>query len=129
MYEIAKIIHVSCAALTLVSFSLRGVWMLYWPAMLKRAAVRIVPHVIDAVLLASAIVLMIRTQQYPPAQAWLTAKIAGVVIYIVLGSVALKRGPTRAIRTSAWLGALATYGYIVAVALTRDAFPLRVLFT
>ncbi len=129
MYEIVKIIHVGCATLTLVSFSLRGVWMLYWPAMLKRVAVRIVPHVIDAVLLASAIVLMIQTQQYPPAQTWLTAKIAAVVIYIVLGSVALKRGSTRAIRVSAWLAALATYGYIVAVALTRDAFPLRMLLT
>lgn len=129
MYEIAKIIHVGCAALTLVSFSLRGVWMVYWPGMLKRAAVRIVPHVIDAVLLASAIVLMVQTQQYPPAQTWLTAKILAVVVYIVLGSVALKRGPTRAIRISAWLAALAAYGYIVAVALTRDAFPLRMLFT
>ena len=129
MYEIAKIIHVSCAALTLVSFSLRGVWMVYWPGMLKRAAVRIVPHVIDAVLLASAIVLMIQTQQYPPAQTWLTAKILAVLVYIVLGSVALKRGRTRTIRVSAWFAALATYGYIVAVALTRDAFPLGVLFT
>lgn len=129
MYEIAKLVHVGCAALTLVSFSLRGVWMLYWPGMLKRAAVKIVPHVVDAVLLASAIVLMIQTQQYPPAQTWLTAKILAVLVYIVLGSVALKRGRTRAIRVSTWLAALATYSYIVAVALTRDAFPLRVLFT
>jgi uncharacterized membrane protein SirB2 len=128
MYDIVKTIHVGCAALTLVSFSLRGVWMLYWPTMLKRAAVRIVPHVIDAVLLASAIVLMLQTRQYPGTHAWLTVKIVAVVIYIVLGSVALKRGPTRAIRLSAWLGALATYGYIVAVALTHDAFPLRLLF-
>lgn len=103
--------------------------MLYWPGMLKRAAVKIVPHVVDAVLLASAIVLMIQTQQYPPAQTWLTAKILAVLVYIVLGSVALKRGRTRAIRVSTWLAALATYSYIVAVALTRDAFPLRVLFT
>jgi uncharacterized membrane protein SirB2 len=72
---------------------------------------------------------MIETRQYPLAQAWLTAKIAAVVVYIVLGSVALKRGRTRAIRVSAWVGALATYGYIVAVALTHDALPLRLLFT
>jgi uncharacterized membrane protein SirB2 len=129
MYEIVKIIHVGCAMLTLVSFSLRGIWMLHWPGMLKQAAVRIVPHVIDAVLLASAIVLMIQTRQYPLAQTWLTAKIAAVVVYIVLGSVALKRGRTRAIRISASVGALATYGYIVAVALTHDALPLRMFFT
>jgi uncharacterized membrane protein SirB2 len=129
MYEIVKIIHVGCAMLTLVSFSLRGIWMLYWPTMLKRAAVRIVPHVIDTVLLATAIVLMIQTRQYPLVQNWLTAKIAAVVVYIVLGSVALKRGHTRAIRIGAWLAALAAYGYIVAVALTRDAFPLPMLLT
>ena len=128
MYDIVKTIHVSCAALTLISFSLRGMWMLYRPTMLKQASTRIVPHVIDATLLVSAIVLMIQTRQYPGAHTWLTAKIVAVVIYIVLGSIALKRGPTRAIRTSAWLAALATYGYIVAVALTRDAFPLRMLF-
>jgi uncharacterized membrane protein SirB2 len=129
MYEIVKTIHVGCAILTLVSFSLRGIWMLHWPTMLERTVVRIVPHVIDTVLLASAIVLMIETRQYPLAQAWLTAKIAAVVVYIVLGGVALKRGRTRAVRISAWIAALATYGYIVAVALTRDALPLRMLFT
>lgn len=102
--------------------------MLYWPTMLKRALVRIVPHVIDTVLLASAIVLMIQLRQYPGTHAWLTVKIVAVVIYIVLGGVALKRGATRAIRFSAWLAALATYGYIVAVALTHDAFPLKLLF-
>lgn len=124
MYDIVKAIHFSCALLTLISFSLRGMWMLYWPAMLARTAVRIVPHVIDAVLLASAIVLMVQIQQYPGTQAWLTAKVVAVTIYIVLGSIALKRGRTKTQRLTAWVGALAMYGYIVAVALTRQALPL-----
>jgi uncharacterized membrane protein SirB2 len=124
MYTLLKTIHVLTAVLTLVSFSLRGVWMLRGSPTLGRRWVKIVPHVIDAILLASAIALMVQIHQYPGTQVWLTAKVVAVVIYIVLGSIALKRGRTKAMRTTAWLGALAVYAYIVAVALTHRAMPL-----
>ena len=91
--------------------------------MLGRRWVRIVPHVIDAILLASAIALMVQIRQYPGTQAWLTAKVVAVVIYIVFGSVALKRGRTKVMRTTAWLGALAVYAYILMVALTHHPMP------
>jgi uncharacterized membrane protein SirB2 len=51
---------------------------------------------------------------------WLTAKVVALVAYIVLGAVALKYGRTRGIRTAALAGALATFGYIVAVAVTKN---------
>lgn len=129
MYSILIAIHVSTALLTLISFSLRGIWMLQESSLLTQRWVKIVPHVIDAILLVSALALMVQIHQYPGVQAWLTAKVVAVVVYIVLGSIALKRGRVKAMRATAWLGALAVYGYIVAVALTRDAFPLRMLFT
>jgi uncharacterized membrane protein SirB2 len=57
---------------------------------------------------------------------WLTAKVLGLVAYIVLGSIALKRGRTMRVRAGAFLLALLSAGYVVAVALTRDpAFFLR----
>jgi uncharacterized membrane protein SirB2 len=56
--------------------------------------------------------------QYPLAQPWLTAKVGALLLYIVLGSVALKRGRSKGIRAAAFLAALATFAYIVAVALT-----------
>jgi uncharacterized membrane protein SirB2 len=83
--------------------------------------VRIAPHVVDTVLLASAIYLAVTIQQYPGVAQWLTAKVVALVFYVVLGSIGLKRGKTKAIRVAAWLSALATFAYIVGVALTRNA--------
>lgn len=78
------------------------------------------PHVIDSTLLGSALSLAWMSGQYPFAQAWLTAKFFGLLAYILLGSIALKRGRTPAIRRWAFAAALLTYGYIVSVALTRQ---------
>lgn len=87
---------------------------------LQRRWVRIVPHVIDAVLLASALGLIAILRQYPFVQNWLTAKVLGLVLYIILGTIALKRGSTKTIRATAWIAALIVFGYIVGVALTRS---------
>ena len=92
-------------------------------AMLRRRWIKIVPHVIDTVLLASAIVLAAIVQQYPFVHGWLTAKVIGLVVYIGLGTVALKRGRTRGVRIAAWLAAQAVFFYIVAVAITRQPLP------
>jgi uncharacterized membrane protein SirB2 len=56
----------------------------------------------------------------PSRGAWLLAKIIGLVAYIGLGMVALKPGRPPAQRALAWLAALAVFGYIVSVALTRN---------
>jgi len=83
--------------------------------------VRVAPHVVDTVLLASALWLAGTIGQYPFTHDWLTAKLAALLAYIVLGSIALKRGRTPRRRAAALVGALAAAGYIVAVALARDA--------
>jgi uncharacterized membrane protein SirB2 len=54
---------------------------------------------------------------------WLTAKVLALVVYILLGSVALKRGKSLAIRATAYVAALLVFGYIVAVALTKNPLP------
>jgi uncharacterized membrane protein SirB2 len=92
--------------------------------MLERRWVRVLPHVVDTVLLASAIALAVMLKQYPLAEPWLTAKVAGLVLYIALGMVALRHGATRRIRTGAWITAQAVFLYIVAVALTRSVLIL-----
>jgi len=91
--------------------------------MLARRWVRVAPHVVDTVLLASAIALAVTIGQYPLVHGWLTAKLFGLVAYIVLGMVALKRGRTRAARITAFCGALLVFAYIVAVAITKTAVP------
>ena len=58
---------------------------------------------------------------------WLTAKVLALIAYIVLGAIGLKYGRTRKIRIAAWVAALLTFGYIVAVALTRQVLPFPTL--
>jgi uncharacterized membrane protein SirB2 len=122
-YLILKNLHVGAVVVSFGLFVLRGLWMMAAPERLMARWVRIVPHVVDTVLLASAIALAMLTFQYPLAQSWLTAKVLALIIYILLGMVALRRGRTRGQRTVAWLSALAVFAYIVAVALTRDPTP------
>jgi len=77
-------------------------------------------HVIDTVLLASALVMVVWSHQYPFAQNWLTAKLFALIVYIGLGTVALKRGNTKRVRAAAFIGALLVFAYIVKVAVTRQ---------
>jgi uncharacterized membrane protein SirB2 len=120
-YLALKHLHVTCAVLSGSFFLLRGLWMLTDSPLLQRRWVRVVPHVVDTLLLATALVLVFWSGQYPFVQPWLTAKVLALVAYIVLGTIALKRGKTKGVRTFALLAALATFAYIVAVALTRQA--------
>jgi uncharacterized membrane protein SirB2 len=81
---------------------------------------RIASYAIDTVLLGAAIALVFITRQYPFVDGWLTAKVVLLVVYIVLGSFALKRGRTRAIRIGFWLAALAVFGFIWSVARAKS---------
>jgi uncharacterized membrane protein SirB2 len=119
-YLAVKHLHVTCAALSGLLFLLRGFWMLRGSALLQQRWVKIVPHVIDTALLASALVMVFWSGQYPFVQGWLTAKVFALIAYIVLGTIALKRGKTKQVRLAAFIGALTVFAYIVKVALTRQ---------
>lgn len=120
MYSALKHLHVTTVALSFGLFALRGIWMLVESAQLQRRWVRIAPHVIDSVLLASAIGLTVTLRQYPFVQGWLTAKVLGLILYIILGGIALKHGATKTIRVATWIAALVVFGYIVSVAVTHS---------
>lgn len=122
-YLTLKHFHMSCAAASGSLFLLRGAWMLRDSPRLHDRWVRIAPHIIDTLLLASAIALAVWSGQYPGVQGWLTAKVSALIVYIVLGTIALNRGRTKMVRFSAFVGALAVFGYIVAVALTKQPNP------
>ena len=123
-YLVLKHLHMSCAALSGSLFLLRGIWMLRGSPMLQRRWVKIAPHLIDTLLLASALAMVIWSAQYPFVQGWLTAKVLALIAYIVLGGIALKRGKTMAVRATAFAAALAVFAYIVLVAITKHAAVL-----
>jgi len=123
-YLSLKHFHMGCAALSGSLFLLRGVWMLRASSMLQRRWVRVAPHIVDTLLLASAIGLAAWSHQYPGQQPWLSAKVGALLGYIVLGSFALKRGRTKGQRQAAFAAALALFAYIVSVAVTKRPLPI-----
>lgn len=122
-YLTLKSLHVGCVAVSYALFLLRGIWMMRRPEWLRLRWVRTLPHVVDTVLLGSAVAMALMIRQYPFVAGWLTAKLLALLLYIVLGSIALKRGRTRNQRIAAWFAAQAVFFYIVAVALTRSPLP------
>jgi len=120
MYQAIKNIHVTCVILSIAGFTLRGGWMLVDHRLLRHRLTRILPHVVDTVLLGSAIALALMIEQYPFQAPWVTAKVIGLIIYILLGAVALKRGRTRTVRVTAFVSAVLVFSWIVSVALSKN---------
>lgn len=122
-YPLLRTLHIATVHLTLILFLLRGFWMLTDSALLQARWARIVPHVNDTLLLVAAISMLFVAGMNPLDQPWLLAKIIGLLAYIGLGTVALKRGRTKAVRIKALVAALAMFGYIMAVAITKQVIP------
>lgn len=126
MYPAIKHIHMLCALLSITGFLLRAAWAFGGSPLLQKKITKILPHLIDTVFLGSAFTLAWLSSQYPFYAPWLTAKLFGLVAYIILGSYTLKMAKDNRQRTAGLLLALVTYGYVVGVALTRNAlFFLR----
>lgn len=123
-YAVLKQIHLLAVLLSISLFMVRGVWMLLESPRLGQRWVRIVPHVVDTVLLLSAIGMLVLMRLNPLLLDWLTAKLVALLVYIGLGMVALRYGRSKPIRMVAWLAAVATFAYIVAVAYTKQVLPL-----
>jgi len=115
-----KVIHLVCVTLSFAGFLIRGIWMLMESDQLQKRWVRMAPHLIDTLLLASAVILAVQMHLSPFEQPWLMAKIIALLAYIGLGMVALRFGRTRRTRLFAWLLGLATMLYIIAVAMSKS---------
>jgi len=122
-YLAVKHLHILCAMLSGSFFLLRGVWMLGGSPLLQRRWVRVAPHLVDTLLLSSALVMVFWSGQYPFVQPWLTAKVLALTLYVILGAIALKRGKSRGARIQAFAAALAVFAYIVSVALSKQPIP------
>ena len=75
-------------------------------------------------VIRGALMLTTVIHQYPFTTGWLTMKVVLLVVYVVLGSIALKRGRTQRARTVAFVAALLTVAFLYSVA--RAHHPLGV---
>lgn len=124
-YPQIKLVHVTAVILSGVLFALRGTAQLAGARWTMAAPLRYLSYAIDTTLLTAALMLVTVLHQYPFVQAWLTVKVLLLVVYVVLGSFALKRGRTRGVRLGCFLAALAVYLFIASVA--RAHHPLGFL--
>ena len=120
MYLLVKYIHVASVVLSVTGFFLRGILMFRSSPLLAARWIRVLPHVNDTILLTAALTLAAMSGQYPFVDNWVTAKVFGVIAYIILGSLALQVGRTLASRIACWLAAMTVFGWILSVALTRQ---------
>lgn len=120
MYLLVKYVHVISVSLSVTGFFLRGILMLREAPLMNARWVKILPHVNDTILLIAALTLAAMSNQYPFVTGWVTAKVFGVIAYIVLGALTLRDPSTRRMRVICWIASLAVFGWIVSVALTRQ---------
>lgn len=117
-----KLLHVSTIVLSLGGFVVRGGWLWLRPDRLRQRWVKVVPHVVDTLLLASGVTLAVAYGWNPLEHSWLGAKVVALPLYILLGAIAF--------RATGWLGgvtyaaALGVFAYIITVAVTKQPFPL-----
>jgi uncharacterized membrane protein SirB2 len=122
LYLAVKHLHVVCVTLSILGFCLRGLLALRKSPLLQRRWMRIVPHANDALLLAAALTLTVLIEQYPFLDGWLTAKVFGLIAYIILGALALQPQRRPLVRAAAGVAAVAVFGWIVSVALSKSPF-------
>ncbi|MFW6093337.1 MAG: SirB2 family protein [Pseudomonadota bacterium] len=114
-------LHVALAYLTVAGFVIRGIWALTDSPMRREKWVRIVPHVVDTLLLLAGVGLAYRLS-VSPVSGWLGAKLLGLLAYIGFGVLTM-RASARPLQLVGFAGALIAVGYVFAVAYSRSAWP------
>lgn len=120
LFVLLKSIHMLTVATTIVGFLLRAWWMLTDSKLLFAKPVKIFPHVNDTLLLGSALGAGYASNQLPFVDPWLTAKLFGVIAYIVFGAFALHYGKTKPQRIVFLILALLSLIYVLAAAVCRS---------
>jgi len=119
-YPQIKFVHIVAVILSGCLFALRGLLMLARSRFTNHPALRFLSYAIDTTLLTAALMLVTILHQYPFVQGWLTVKVLLLAVYIALGTMALKRGRTRAAQVTCYALALLVFAFIASVALAHN---------
>lgn len=119
-YPQIKLVHVAAVLMSGGLFAIRAGATLFQQQWAMAAPVRYLSYSIDTVLLTAALMLMTVLHQFPGVNSWLTVKVALIVVYIVLGSFALKRARTRPARWACSAAALLVFGGVISIARTHS---------
>lgn len=120
MYSLIKIIHVSCVIVSLSGFALRGILKLLDSELMQHKLLRVLPHIVDTFLLASAIALVVMSGMYPWVVSWVGVKLIALIAYILAGSIFMRAQQNGRAQYVWFVVSLSMAGYIVAVALSKS---------
>ena len=123
-YPQIRLVHIACVVLSGALFLLRGAGVLAgarWPMQLPS---RLLSYAIDTVLLTAALMLFAILPGGVFANGWLAVKLALLVVYVVLGSFALKRAQTPRLRSRCYVAAIAVYLLMFSIARAHDPFGI-----
>lgn len=119
-YLLVKAVHQIAVAFSLGIFSSRACGALMGASWPRYRIVRLAQHSNDTLLLGSALVLAVSAGFSPLNSPWLLVKIAGLLVYIGLGTLVMREQASSAIRWCAYLLAMLVFGFIVSVALNKS---------
>lgn len=115
-----KHVHLTCVALSITLFAARGIRVVGFGGVLWRW-LRVIPHIVDTLLLASGLTMAFLIHQYPFLNSdWLTAKVIGLIVYIALGIMVFRGPDSRIERGAAGVSAMIVFAYIISVAVSKQ---------
>ena len=114
-------ILVFLAYLTVAGFVVRAIWSLSGSGLREQKLVKVLPHVVDTLLLVLGVVMAFQLA-ISPFEGWLLAKLVGLLAYIGFG-VATMRASEPGMKVAGLVGALVSVGYVFLVAFSRSAWP------
>ena len=123
-YPQIKLAHIGLVLASGLLFAIRGLLVMLGQRWAMAAPLRWLSYTIDTSLLTAALMLLVVLQVNPFTTAWLATKLILLVVYVVLGTLALKRAKGRGARLATYLAALAVFGFMYSVA--RAHHPLGV---
>ncbi|MDR7133342.1 putative membrane protein SirB2 [Lysobacter niastensis] len=122
-YAQIKWAHVAAVLASGSLFLLRGLLVqLNQPRLAMAAPLRYLSYSIDTVLLTAALMLLTILPGAMFANGWLAVKLSLLVVYVGLGTFALKRGQTVQTRRTCYVLALLVFAFMTTVA--RAHHPL-----
>ncbi len=120
-----KYLHIVSVAASFGLFFLRGLWVMQSYPDSQEKWVRVLPHVVDSVLVLSALSMLVMSPVKGWPGDWLTVKLALVVVYVVLALFLFRSTRGLAARFLAWLLGLLVLLFIATVAVLHN--PLGIL--
>jgi uncharacterized membrane protein SirB2 len=120
-YVLLKQVHFGLAIVSISGFVLRWVLEILGFQKSKHLLIRAAPHFIDTLFLLAGVMLLLATDQYPWTTPWIAAKLAGLIVYILFGKLAMSVKQKK-LSAIAFIGAIATFTWIISVALLKSPY-------